>query len=147
MVARGFTQEACIDYQEVFSLVAKYVIVKVLFAVATCFHWHIQQVDVNNAFLYGFLHDDSYMTPPQGYTKAKKMEICKLIKSLYGLKQASREWNHEFTKVLIVEGFQHSAHDQCLFTKGVGPTFLCLLVYVDDVLITCLDHSYLIYKA
>lgn len=62
--------------------------------------------------------------------------MCKLVKSLYGLKQASREWNHEFSRVLKAQGFQQSTHDHCLFTKGSGDQFLGVLVYVDDVLLT-----------
>lgn len=101
LVAKGFNQEEGIDYTEVFSPVAKMVTIQVLFVVASNYNWSIHQVDVNNAFLHGFLHDEIYIKPPQGYTKAKLGEMCRLVKSLYGLKQASREWNHEFSRVLI----------------------------------------------
>ncbi|KAK6148491.1 hypothetical protein DH2020_019403 [Rehmannia glutinosa] len=76
------------------------------------------------------------MYPPAGYSKAKPGEVCHLRRSLYGLKQASRQWNHEFCTKLVAYGFVQSAHDSCLFVKHSGAVFLVLLVYVDDVLVT-----------
>lgn len=90
--------------------------------------WYLHQIDVNNAFLHGFLHEDIYMIPPQGYKRAKIGEVCKLVKSLYGLKQASREWNFEFSKQLVSQGFVPSLNDPCLFFKGSRDSFICLLV-------------------
>lgn len=98
------------------------VIVRVLIALATNFQWHLHQLDVNNAFLHGFLHDDIYMTPSQGYKQAKSGEVCKLVKSLYGTKQASREWNTKFCKALISQGYIQSTSDPYLFYKGRDDT-------------------------
>ncbi|KAL0409668.1 UNVERIFIED_CONTAM: Retrovirus-related Pol polyprotein from transposon RE2 [Sesamum radiatum] len=75
------------------------------------------------------------MTPPEGYAVAPGL-VCKLERSLYGLKQASRQWNAELTSKLAVFGFKQSAHDHCLFTKTTSTGFLALLVYVDDILLT-----------
>ncbi|KAL0430251.1 UNVERIFIED_CONTAM: Retrovirus-related Pol polyprotein from transposon RE1 [Sesamum radiatum] len=62
--------------------------------------------------------------------------VCKLRKSLYGLKQASQQWNQELTAKLLSFGFSQSGHDHCLFFKGAGTDFITLLVYVDDILVT-----------
>ncbi|KAL0335268.1 UNVERIFIED_CONTAM: Retrovirus-related Pol polyprotein from transposon RE1 [Sesamum radiatum] len=62
--------------------------------------------------------------------------VCKLKKSLYGLKQASRQWNNEFTSKLAAYGFVQSTHDNCLFLKHAETGCLALLVYVDDILLT-----------
>lgn len=76
------------------------------------------------------------MTVPPGYKGIEKGQVCKLLKSLYGLKQASREWNAEFSKKLHSFGFHQSDADPCLFLKGNGSTFVCLLVYVYDILLS-----------
>ncbi|CAA0807340.1 cysteine-rich RLK (RECEPTOR-like protein kinase) 8 [Striga hermonthica] len=76
------------------------------------------------------------MAPPKGYVKAKRDEVCLLKRSLYELKQASRQWNIEFSDKLTSYGFTQSSHDHCLFFKGSGANLLILLIYVDDVLIT-----------
>lgn len=136
LVAKGYTQEYGIDYNEVFSIVANVVTIRVFITIATAYSWSLHQLDINNAFVHGFLSDDIYMTPPQGLLGAKRGQVCKLKKSLYGLKQASREWNAEFTRHLVSFGFHASIYDPCLFTKGSGDSFLCLLVYVDDILIS-----------
>lgn len=135
LVAKGYNQKYGKDYTEVFSPVAKMVTVRFMLAMSAAQDWHIHQLDVNNAFLHGFLRDDIYMSVPPGFKGAKPGQVCKLVKSLYGLKQASREWNLEFTKQLKIFGFSQSQSDHCLFIKGSGSSMLCLLVYVDDVLV------------
>ncbi|KAK6163149.1 hypothetical protein DH2020_002990 [Rehmannia glutinosa] len=76
------------------------------------------------------------MNPPEGYTKAGPGEVCHLKRSLCGLKQASRQWHVEFCSKLLDFGFVQSAFDHCLFIKKSDHSYLALLVYVDDVLIT-----------
>lgn len=71
---------------------------RVLNAVATTHALPLCQLDVNNAFLHGFLDEEVYMLPHVGYDKATKGDICKLQKSIYDLKQASRQWNKELSK-------------------------------------------------
>ncbi|GKB90587.1 retrovirus-related pol polyprotein from transposon TNT 1-94 [Tanacetum coccineum] len=108
----------------------------VLVALATAKQWSLHQLDVNNAFLHGYIDEEIYMLPPQGYNKAAKGQVCKLNRSLYGLKQASRQWNHELTKFLTSLGYEQSKHDYSLFVKNNKASFTTTLVYVDDVLIT-----------
>lgn len=75
------------------------------------------------------------MTIPQGLLGSSKGQVCKLQKSLYGLKQTLREWNAEFSRFLNSIGFTTSPFDPCLFTKGPSSSFLALLVYINDVII------------
>lgn len=136
LVANGYNQVHGVDYDQLFSPVANLASVRFLIAMAAIHGWHLNQMDVNNTFLHDFLHETIYMQPPQGYKKARTGEVCKLVKSLYGLKQASREWNYEFNNKLLSQGFISSLNDPCLFLRGSGDQFICLVVYVDDVLIT-----------
>lgn len=136
LVAKGYSQESGIDYHEVFSHVANLVTVRLFIVVATAHSWPLHQIDINNAFLHGYLRDDIYRLPPPGLSGAQRRQVCKLVKSLYGLKQDSREWNAEFSKFVSSLGFMASVHDTCLFTRGRDDIFIVLLVYVDDILIT-----------
>nr|GEZ61604.1 hypothetical protein [Tanacetum cinerariifolium]GEZ62660.1 hypothetical protein [Tanacetum cinerariifolium] len=98
---KGFNQKEGLDYKHTFYPVAKLATVRVLIALATAKQWPLHQLDINNAFLHGYINEEIYMVPPEGYTKASAGQVCKLSKSLYGLKQASRQWNHELTKFLV----------------------------------------------
>nr|KYP49734.1 Retrovirus-related Pol polyprotein from transposon TNT 1-94 [Cajanus cajan] len=137
LVARGFTQQYGLDFQETFSPVAKITTLRVLLAVAASNRWHLAQLDVNNAFLNGTLAEEIYMQIPPGYstsnTKTTTPLVCKLNRSIYGLKQASRSWFNKFSNTLISHGFTQSKYDYTL--KGSKATFIAVLVYVDDIVL------------
>lgn len=76
------------------------------------------------------------MNPPEGYEKTRSSQVYKLKRSLYGLKQVGRQWNKEFTAKIKQFSFFQSPYDHCLFVKGFDDSFLALLVYVDDILLT-----------
>ncbi|GKC56890.1 ribonuclease H-like domain-containing protein [Tanacetum coccineum] len=90
VVAKGFNQKEGFDYDETFRLVVKMVTVRCLIVVAVSNSWPLYQLDVNNAFLYGDIIKDVYMTLPLGFGDNSDNKVCKLNKSLYGLKQAPR---------------------------------------------------------
>lgn len=136
LVAKGYNQLLGLDYHHTFSPVAKLVTVRVFLTIAAAYSWNVQQLDINNAYLHGAIDEDIYMEVPPGYDKATKGQVCKLQRSLYGLKQAGRQWNKELTATLMSQGFSQSSFDHCLFTKGHGDSFIALLVYVDDCLIS-----------
>lgn len=133
LVARGFTQKPGLDFFETYSPVARMETVRLLLAVAVERDYEMQQMDVCTAFLNGDLREDIYMRQPEGFIEEGK--VCKLNKSLYGLKQASRMWNERFHKFLIGLGFRQSKFDQCLYIFGKGIEVVYLLLYVDDLIL------------
>lgn len=135
LVAKGYTQVYGIDYSETFSPVAKMSTVRVLMSIAADRDWPLHQFDVTNAFLHGELRQDVYMEAPPGFEFGAG-KSCKLKKTLYGLKQSSRAWFGRFTNAMKSYGFQQSNSDHTLFLKKRGDLITCLIIYVDDMIIT-----------
>lgn len=107
-----------------------------LLFVATAKNWVVHQLDVHNAFPHGDLLKEFYMRPQPDFRPSTPSQVCRLCKSLYGLRQAPRCWFSKFTTTLCKYGFVQSYADYSLFTHISGDDFLCVLIYVDDLLIT-----------
>ncbi|KAJ9565773.1 hypothetical protein OSB04_001739 [Centaurea solstitialis] len=106
LVAKGFTQTHGIDYDETFSPVAMLKSIRILMAISAYFNYEIWQMDVKTAFLNGKLTEDVYVEQPEGFKDPKNPnKVCKLLKSIYGLKQASRSWNLHFDERIKEFGF------------------------------------------
>ena len=104
---------------------------------ATASDWFIHQLDVDNVFLHGDLHEEIYMKPPPGLSLPHPNLVCKLNKSLYGLKQAaSRNWNQKLTSEILILGYTQSYANHSLFVKKSASDITALLVYVNDVVLT-----------
>ena len=83
-----------VDYEEPFSPIAKLKSIRILLFVAAYYDYDIWYMDVKTAFLNGYLEESIYMVQPKGFTiEGQEPKVCKLQKSIYGLKQASRSWN------------------------------------------------------
>ena len=141
LVAQGFSQAEGIDYHEVFSPVVRNTSIRALLALANNCDWEVHQMDVHTAFLQGDLDEEIYMKQPDGYVdKEKPNYVCKLKKSLYGLKQAARCWNSAIDSYLKSDGYKPVGADPCLYIKSVKRQngkidFVILSLHVDDILL------------
>jgi hypothetical protein len=132
LVAQGFTQRHGIDYIDVYAPVARSVTLKMLLSAAGRDKLKVMQYDVKAAFLNGDLQEEVYMRPPPGVETRGK--VCKLTKSLYGLKQAANVWNQKMHESLIKRGFEQNKTDNCLYLYKSGGELIHLLTHVDDIL-------------
>ena len=106
--------------------------------------WDSQQVNVNNAFLNGTLNETVYMRQPEGFENPQfPTHVCKLNKALYGLKQAPRAWFDKLKFALLDKGFKNSISDSSLFIFKNDSFIIYVLVYVDDILITGSNISFI----
>lgn len=136
LVAKGFTQREGIDYHETFSPVSKKDSLRIIMALVAHFDLELHQMDVKTAFLNGDLAEDVYMCQPEGFVNPNNNKlVCKLNKSIYGLKQASRQWNIKFHNVVSSFGFVENIVDQCIYLKVSGSKYTFLVLYVDDILL------------
>jgi hypothetical protein len=122
--------------------VVKPTTIRVLLSLALSRGWVIRQIDIQNAFLHGFLDEDVYMKQPPGFVdSARPTYICKLDKSLYGLKQAPRAWFSRLSSKLLQLGFKASKADVSLFIFNMAGVHIYMLIYVDDIIIISSSNS------
>ena len=141
LVARGFTQEEGVDYNDVFSPVVKHSSIRILLAFVAKYDWELHQLDVKTTFLHGELEETIYMHQPEGFIEAgNEQKVCLLKRSLYGLKQSSRQWYLKFDEHMMAIGFRKSQYDSCVYIKErkIVPSAF-LLLYVDDMLVAGAD--------
>ena len=130
-VAKGFGQQFVFDYFETFAAVAKPMSYKILFALAAHYNLDIHQMDVKSAFLHRDLDEEIYLNLPNSFQDGGEDVVCKLLKFLYDLKQASHVWAKVLREFLITYSLARLESDHCIY---VGKN-LIVAIYVDDILI------------
>ena len=136
IVAKGFGQIYGIDYDETFAPVARLDTLRILLALAAIFDMEVHCIDIKTAFLHGRLDEEIYMEQPEGFVKkGSEDKVCRLLKAIYGLKQAGRQWFTRLRNSMKEWGFsEFIAGDIALFNKidDLGNVTI-VLVYVDDM--------------
>ena len=114
-------------------------------AIVAHFDLELHQIDVMTTFLNGDLVEDVYISQPIGFEEVGKDHmVCKLQKSIYGLKQAFRQWHLKFDEIVTANGFKENIVDQCIYMKVSGSKYIFLVLYVDDILLVANDINLLI---
>ncbi|GKC80391.1 retrovirus-related pol polyprotein from transposon TNT 1-94 [Tanacetum coccineum] len=135
LVARGYRQEEGIDFEESFALVARLEAIRIFITFATHMNMVIYQIDVKTAFLNVILQEDVYVSQPDGFVDLENPNhVYKLKKSLYGLKEAPRDWYDLISSFLLSQDFSKGAVDPTLFVRSEGKDILLAQIYVDDII-------------
>nr|GEZ13469.1 ribonuclease H-like domain, reverse transcriptase, RNA-dependent DNA polymerase [Tanacetum cinerariifolium] len=137
LIAKGYIQQHGIDFEEVFAPVARMETIRLLLAIAATNKWEVHHLDVKSAFLHGDLKEEVYVTQPEGFIKEQNNgKVYRLIKALYGLRQAHRAWNIKLDNTLKSLNLKKCALEQAIYTKTSKDSTLLIGVYVDDLIIT-----------
>uniref|UniRef100_A0AAV1VK26 Integrase catalytic domain-containing protein n=1 Tax=Peronospora matthiolae TaxID=2874970 RepID=A0AAV1VK26_9STRA len=144
LVAKGFSQKFGVDYEETFAPVAKFTSIRVVLSMAAKYGLMLHQMDVKTAFLNGSLNEDIYMDQPDGYLDATQPDyVCKLKRSLYGLKQSPRMWNQTIDGFMIKMGFKKCESDHCIYIKRDDQDMILVVLYVDDLILASSNNELL----
>ncbi|GJY63821.1 retrotransposon protein, putative, ty1-copia subclass [Tanacetum coccineum] len=136
LVAKGFTQTYRVDYEETFLPVADIRAIRILKAIAAYYDYEIWKMNIKTAFLNGFLEEEIYMEQPEGFIDHNHpRKVCKLQRSIYGLKQASRSWNKRFDEEIKKFGFHQNLNEPCVYQKASGSNVIFLILYVDGIIL------------
>ena len=143
LVAKSFTQKPSIDFTETYLPVIRYDSIRAILAIAAAKGMYLKQFDIGIAFLNGELSEEIYMAQPQGYIDPTKPKYyCRLKKSIYGLRQSARQWNHRISTFLKQFRLVVSEADCCVYSNH-GQLHTILGIYVDDGLIASTNTYYI----
>ena len=144
LVADGNTQKYGVDFNRVFATVVKPTTLRLLLVLAAARDYNLHQVDITQAYLQAALDTDLYMRCPPGvhpFDAQGRPLVCKLQRSLYGLRQAGREWAAVLSAFLVEWGLSRSTIDTCLYIYTHGASALWVCVYVDDICLADNDDA------
>eukprot|EP00253_Pinus_taeda_P029468 PITA_29468 len=135
LVEKGYSQVEAINFHKIFSPVVKLVSIHAMLALTTLLNLQLEQLDVKT-FLHGDLDEEIYMEQPKGFVQNRsKRLVCKLMKSLYGLRQSPKQWYKKFYSFMVSHNFIRSDYDHCVYFNSFSGIFIILVLYVDDALI------------
>ncbi|PHU29579.1 DNA (cytosine-5)-methyltransferase 3 [Capsicum chinense] len=142
LVVEGFKQKEGLDYFDTYSPVIGITSLRILIALAAIYDLQIHQIDVKIAFLNGELEEEIYIEKPDGFVvPGKENKMCELIKSLFGLMQAPKQWHEMFDRTMLANEFKINEYHKCVYIKDTPNYQVIVCLYVDDMLIISRDIS------
>ena len=143
LVAKGYHQRQGMDYEETFSLLDMLKSIRILLVIVAHYDYEIWKMDVKTIFRKRNLSKDVCMAQPKVFTPRNGTKVCKLQRSIYGLKQASKIWNIRFNETIKEFDFSQNVDEPCVYKKDSGSAVVFLVLYVDDILLNGNDVSVL----
>lgn len=141
-VAKGFSQKEGIDYKEMFSPISTKDSLRIIMEIVAYYNLRLHHMDIKNAFLNGYLYENVHMVQPIGFLEmGNENLVCNLKKSIYGLKQPSRQWYLKFNEVVTKNDFEKNVVDKCIYMKVRESSFLFLVLYVNGILLATNDTN------
>ena len=141
---KGYSKKLVFDYEETFSPVAMIKSTRIFLSIVAYYDFEIWQMDVKTTFLNSYLEENIYMMQPDGFIiEGQEHMVCKLHKSIYGLKKASRSWNKHFDQVIKSFGFNQNEEEPCVYRKMLYNIVVFLILYVEDILLIGNDFEML----
>ncbi|GBE80375.1 hypothetical protein SCP_0300900 [Sparassis crispa] len=140
LVTKGYSQIPRMDYTETYSPVVCLETIRAILGLAAILNWDIQQMNVKGAYLNGILKEEIYMRQPKGFSNGTH-RVCRMRKTLYGLKQAGHEWNIILNHKLLDAGFRQLFADPCAYIRTKNGKTEIIAVWVDDLLLFTNDHD------
>ena len=135
-MAKGYTQSQGIDFKETFSPIVMLKSIQILLSIAIYYDYQIWKTDVKTTFVNGDIKDDIYIEQSEGFiSNGNEQKVCKVQRSIYGLKQASQSWNISFNETIKLFDFIGNLNEPCVYKKVSGSAVTFLVLYVDDILL------------
>jgi len=141
LVAKGYSQRPGFDFKETFAPTVRYATIRTVLAIAALEDLELRSVDISHAYLNGTLEEEIYMQQPEGFEVGGPDHVCRLRKSLYGLKQAGRVWNKTLHSVLTSMGFSRVESDHGLYIFIRDDVRMFMPVFVDDITLAGNDSA------
>jgi len=141
LVAQGFSQRPSFDYTETFAPTPQWAAIRAILALAALEDLHLESVDISSAFLNGELEEEVYMRQPEGFVEKDKTWVWRLIKSIYGLKQAGRCWHKKLNEELESMGFKRVICSHSIWIFKRGNSRIIIPVFIDDITIAAKSAS------
>jgi hypothetical protein len=133
LVAKGYSQRPGLDYNESFAPTFRPATLRIIMALAAVEDLELRSVDITSAFTNGDLDEEIYMKQPEGFHIGNPNQVCRLRKSLYGLKQSARQWNKKLHSALTEMGFSRIESDRSVYIYSNGEVRIIVPIYIDDI--------------